>query len=47
MQDAHDMDKRKHFLGVQPTRKGGIKPRAMDKFTVAIEPIPSAEEAVL
>lgn len=45
--DAHHMDKQKHHLRVQPTGKDGVKLRAMDKFAVAIDLIPSAEEAVL
>jgi hypothetical protein len=45
--DARHIDKQKHHLRVQPTHKDGVKLGAIDKFAVAIDPILSAEEAVL
>jgi hypothetical protein len=47
LRDAHYIDKQKYQLRVQPTRKDSVKLGAIDKFTVAVDPIPSAEEAVL
>jgi hypothetical protein len=46
LRDEHNMDKRKHQLGEKPLLKGAKK-GAMDAFTVAVDPIPSAEDAIL
>ena len=48
MHQAHEMNSQKHKLGIQPTLKGSVlRAGAMDQFVTHVEPIPSAEEAVL
>jgi hypothetical protein len=47
LRDAYYINKQKHQLRVQPTRKDSVKLGAIDKFAVVVDPILSAEEAVL
>ena len=48
MRDIHQFDKRKHLLGELPKKSQYVtKSGVMNKFTVAVKPIPSPEEAIL
>jgi hypothetical protein len=48
MKDKHDMDARKHALGI-PAKKNGVavQPGAMNQYVVQQDPTPSAQEALL
>jgi hypothetical protein len=48
LQSEHEMNRQKHQLGVLPKYKDSkTQEGAMNKFVKAVDPIPTAEEAVL
>lgn len=46
MREEHSMDKEKHNLGIKPKRRRGDG-SMMENFLTVVEPILSAEEALL
>jgi hypothetical protein len=46
MQEEHSIDKEKHNLGIKPKRRQGDS-GTIENFLTVVEPIPSAEEALL